>query len=230
MPTALPALIFDLDGTLTDSMPGIVGCLRKVLEARNMGDQGPLERFVGPPVEQWTVELLPDASEDARVELARDYRACYDREGWKNNSVYPGVREMLSQLRHTGFPLFVCTSKQQHFAVRILDLFELSSLFTGVYGDKAEYATHSKVDLLAKLLREHSLSRETTWMIGDRKFDIEAAHANRIHCLAAAWGYGPPEECALADAVAATPADLLALVLPGKSEPWTAGHNPIRLA
>jgi phosphoglycolate phosphatase len=212
VPIALPSLIFDLDGTLTDSMPGIVGCLRKVLDARHMGDQGPLERFVGPPVEQWTVELLPDASEDARVELARDYRACYDREGWKNNSVYPGVREMLTQLRLSGFPLFVCTSKQQHFAVRILDLFELSSLFTGVYGDKAEYPTHTKVDLLAKLLRERSLSLEATWMIGDRKFDIEAAHANHIRCLAAAWGYGPPEECALADAVAATPADLPALV------------------
>jgi len=59
VPTGLPALIFDLDGTLTDSMPGIVGCLRKVLDARNMGDCGRPERFVGPPVDEWTAELLP---------------------------------------------------------------------------------------------------------------------------------------------------------------------------
>jgi len=219
VPQTLPALIFDLDGTLTDSMPGIVGCLRKVLDDRNMGDQGLLERFVGPPVEEWTAELLPDGNEEARVTLARDYRACYDREGWKNNSVFTGVREMLAELRRQGFPLYVCTSKQQHFAVRILDLFELSGLFKAIYGDKAEYASHNKRDLLAKLLLEHSLSQQTTWMIGDRIHDIEAAHANQIHCVAAAWGYGSPEECALADVIAPTPADILELVSRGSSAP-----------
>ena len=101
----MPALIFDLDGTLTDSKPGIVGCLRKVLDARQMGDQGVLDRFVGPPVEEWTVELLPAGSEEDRAALAREYRACYDREGWKNNSVFAGVRELLAELRRQGFPL-----------------------------------------------------------------------------------------------------------------------------
>jgi phosphoglycolate phosphatase len=214
VPLAKPALIFDLDGTLTDSMPGIVGCLRKVLDARNMGDQGPLERFVGPPVEEWTAELLPNATEQARAELARDYRACYDREGWGNNSVFPGVREMLSQLHQQGFPLYVCTSKQQHFAVRILDHFELSGLFSAIYGDKAEFLSHSKAGLLASLLREHALIPESAWMIGDRIFDIQAAHANRVRCLAAAWGYGSPAEYAQADAAAATPADLPTLLVP----------------
>ncbi|HEV2487113.1 MAG TPA: HAD hydrolase-like protein [Terracidiphilus sp.] len=213
MPPIIPALIFDLDGTLTDSKPGILGCLRKVIDARGMGDQGPLERFIGPPVEEWVVELLPDGSEDEQAALARDYRACYDREGWRNNSVFPGVREMLAQLRQEGFPLYVCTSKQQHFAVRILDAFELSGLFTAIYGDKAEYTSHSKVDLLANILREQALSPDSTWMIGDRSFDIDAAHANQLRCLAAGWGYGTPEECEQADAVAPTPADVEVLVL-----------------
>jgi phosphoglycolate phosphatase len=213
MPCALPALIFDLDGTLTDSKPGILGCLRKVIDARNLGDQGSLERFIGPPVEEWADELLPHASEEERARLASDYRGCYDREGWNNNAVYAGVRELLLQLRAQGFPLFVCTSKQQHFAMRILDLFELSHLFTAIYGDKAEYASHSKIDLLATLLRESSLPSDAAWMIGDRVYDFEAARANRLRCLAAAWGYGSPEECALADAVAATPADVPGLVL-----------------
>ena len=212
MSQPLPALIFDLDGTLTDSKPGIVGCLQKVIDARELGDQGPLGRFVGPPVEEWSVELLPTGSDEDRAALAHDYRACYDREGWKNNSVYAGVREMLVQLREQGFPLFVCTSKQQHFAVRILDLFELTGLFVAVYGDQAEFASHRKEDLLAIILREQSLARDSTWMIGDRIFDIRAAHANGIRCLAAGWGYGPPEECAQADAVAATPADVAAIV------------------
>jgi len=212
MPQRLPALIFDLDGTLTDSMPGILGCLRKVLDAWHIDPRGPLERFVGPPVEQWTQELLPYGTTEDRTALARDYRACYDREGWKKNSVYAGVREMLTELHQRGFPLYVCTSKHRHFAVRILDLFGLSSLFTAIYGDKPEYASHSKEDLLACLLQEHSLDPVNSWMIGDRIFDIRAGRANGVRCLAAGWGYGPPEECAQADAVAVTPADVLELV------------------
>ncbi len=214
MPLLKPALIFDLDGTLTDSKPGIVGCLRKVLDERNMGDQGPLERFVGPPVEEWTMELLPNGSPADRTELARQYRACYDREGWSNNSVFAGVRSMLAELHGEGFPLFICTSKQQHAAVRILDLFELSNLFTAIYGDKAEYPSHAKADLLRRLLHDQALDPAAAWMIGDRIFDIQAARANGVRCLAAGWGYGDTKECAQADRVAATPAAVLALVLP----------------
>ena len=201
MSSQLPALIFDLDGTLTDSKPGILGCLRKVLDARNMGDQGPLDRFIGPPVEEWTLELLPNATEDERTAMARDYRACYDREGWKNNSVFDGVREMLMELHQQGFPLFVCTSKHHRFAVRILDHFELSGLLVAIYGDKAEYLSHGKADLLARLLNDHALGKDSTLMIGDRSFDIEAAHANGIPCLAAGWGYGSAPEWATADAL-----------------------------
>jgi phosphoglycolate phosphatase len=226
VPNQLPALIFDLDGTLTDSKPGIIACLQKALDDHGVSYPGPLGRFVGPPVEEWSVELLPHGSQQERDALARDYRGYYDREGWKNNSVYAGVREMLVQLRREGFPLYVCTSKQQHFAVRILDLFELTPLFTAIYGDRAEFSTHSKVDLLARLLAECALDVNSTWMIGDRIYDIEAAHANGLPCLAAGWGYGPAEECALADAVAPTPADVRALVLAGNPGSSVAGRTP----
>jgi phosphoglycolate phosphatase len=214
MPEQMPALIFDLDGTLTDSKPGIVGCLQHVVDARQLGDRGPLGRFVGPPVEEWVKELLPEGTNEDRLALARDYRACYDREGWKNNSVHPGVREMLRQLHGLGFPMFVCTSKHEHFAIRIVEHFELTPFFGAVYGDRLDLASHRKEDLLGSLMREHSLTKDGTWMIGDRIFDIRAAQANQIKCLAAGWGYGPPEECAQADAVAATPAEVAGLVTP----------------
>lgn len=217
-----PALIFDLDGTLTDSKPGILSCLRKVIEARGLGDPGPLDRFIGPPVEDWVVSLLPDGSEEERAAMARDYRACYDREGWSNNSVFVGVAEMLAALREQGIRMYVCTSKTEHFAVRILDAFKLSKFFTVIYGDRAEYTSHSKIDLLARILREQELGAESTWMIGDRSFDIDAAHANGLRCLAVAWGYGSEAECARADAVAARPGDVPGILAARFSSPQPA--------
>jgi phosphoglycolate phosphatase len=216
MSTPLPALIFDLDGTLTDSKPGILSCLQKTIEAHGIEYADPLDRFIGPPVEAWVCELLPDGTEAQQAALVHDYRDCYDREGWSNNSVFPGVREMITQLHHAGYPLYVCTSKHKRFAVRILDLFELSGMFTSIYGDQAEFASHRKEDLLEMLVSECGLVRESTWMIGDRSFDIEAARANQIRSLAAGWGYGSADEFATADAVAASPAEVLALVSPAQ--------------
>jgi phosphoglycolate phosphatase len=209
----LPALIFDLDGTLTDSKPGILGCLRKVLDARGLGDCGPLDRFVGPPVEEWAIELLPNGSEADRVALAREYRDCYNREGWSNNSVYAGIGEALTALRERGFPLYVCTSKQQLFAERILQYFELAGFFIAIYGDKPEFEDHSKGKLLARLLADRGLGHATAWMIGDRIYDIAAAKENGIRSIAAAWGYGSQEEWAQADAIAPTPADVLTIAV-----------------
>jgi phosphoglycolate phosphatase len=212
MPSQLPALIFDLDGTLTDSKPGILGCLRQVIDARQMGDQGDLNRFIGPPVEGWCEELLPNGSEAERTQLARDYRACYDREGWLNNSVYPGIAALLVQLEAAGYPLYVCTSKQQHFAERILTHFGLAKHFRAIYGDKTEYPSHAKPDLLALLLREQPIDPSHAWMIGDRIHDLEAAEANGVRCLLVGWGYGTGEERARAGTILQSPSNLISVL------------------
>jgi phosphoglycolate phosphatase len=227
LPALIPTLIFDLDGTLTDSKPGIEGCLREVLDARKISGYGSLDRFIGPPVEQWAAELLPHASAEDRLALARDYRACYDRVGWSNNSVYPGVAEMLKQLHRDGFPLYVCTSKHEHFAVRILEKFGIAQYFNAIYGDRIDYQSHSKSDLLALILNRHAIDHTSAWMVGDRSFDIEAAHSNGIRCLGAAWGYGTPEEWAQADAVAATPADVMGTIRTHQFDSAAAPRNAL---
>lgn len=208
------AILFDLDGTLTDSKPGILGCLSKTLVAHQIHWTGSLDRFIGPPVEEWAKELIPDGGEEAQAAIARDYRSCYDRQGWAENSVYDGIPELLAALRKAGHPLYVCTSKQEHFAKRILEKFELAQYFTAIHGDRAEFTSHSKVDLLAHLLREESLVPEATWMVGDRKFDIEAAHANGLRVLAVSYGYGSLEELQEDKpfAICATPAEVLEVI------------------
>ncbi len=204
-----PVLIFDLDGTLTHSKPGIIACLKQTIESYGLHVTGPLDRFVGPPVEDWALELLPEAGQSSRTAFARDYRACYNDTGWKNNSLFPGIREALAELARRGFPLYVCTSKQQHFAIRILEAFQLAHLFAAISGDKAEYDDHSKGQLLRTLLREHSLAQKEVWIIGDRIHDFQAARENSIRSLAVAWGYGEDSEYGLADAIIQQPADLL---------------------
>ena len=94
--------IFDLDGTLTDSKPGILGCLTNALEAHHIAWTGPLDWFIGPPADQSLRRLMPDADEPRRAALLHDYRLCYDATGWQENSVYPGVHEVLQNLQDLG--------------------------------------------------------------------------------------------------------------------------------
>jgi phosphoglycolate phosphatase len=197
MTTRLSA-IFDLDGTLTDSKPGILGCLTNALEAHCITWTGPLDWFIGPPADQSLRRLMPDADEPRRAALLHDYRLCYDATGWAENSVYPGVPAVLQSLQASGWQLFVCTSKRADFAARILEKFDLSRYFLAVYADTAGSLHHTKTALLRRPLEEQSLGPATTCMVGDRSFYIEAARANGVTSIAVTYGYGTSEELASA--------------------------------
>ncbi len=208
------AVLFDLDGTLTDSKPGILNCLRKSLDELHIPYAGALDRFIGPPVDQWAMELMPHADAAARERLTTTYRAHYDREGWAQNSVYPGIPEMLSALREQGALLYVCTSKQERFARRIVTKFGMDEYFQNVYGDQPD-CDHRKESLVARLLKEEKLPANCTSMVGDRRFDVAAAHANGLRAVGVTWGYGSAEELtqAGAEVLCATPNDVLDAVL-----------------
>jgi phosphoglycolate phosphatase len=137
---------------------------------------------------------MPDADELRRAALLHDYRMCYDATGWQQNSVYPGIHAVLQTLQTSSWRLFVCTSKREDFALRILDEFDLSRYFLGVYADTPGSLQHSKTALLRRLLEEQSLDPATTIMVGDRNFDIEAARANGVTSIAVTYGYGASEE------------------------------------
>ena len=186
--------IFDLDGTLTDSKPGILGCLTRALDAHGIPWTGPLDWFIGPPAGQSLRRLMPDADEPRRTALLHDYRSCYDATGWEENSVYPGVPAVLQSLQSSGWQLFVCTSKREDFTQRILEKFALKPYFLAVYADTVGSLHHSKTALLRRLLEEQSLDPASTLMVGDRNFDIEAARGNGVTSIAVTYGYGTPEE------------------------------------
>jgi phosphoglycolate phosphatase len=188
------SVIFDLDGTLTDSKPGILGCLTKALEAHGVAWSGPLDWFIGPPADQSLRRLMPDADEPQRKALLRDYRVCYAATGWAENSVYPGIAAVLQSLQDSGWQLFICTSKRDDFTAWVLEKFGLRSYFLAVYADTAGSLHHSKTALLCRLLNEQGLDPACTYMVGDRNFDIEAARANGVTSIAVTYGYASAEE------------------------------------
>ncbi|HXZ84375.1 MAG TPA: HAD family hydrolase [Myxococcota bacterium] len=205
------ALLFDLDGTLTDPKPGITRAIQYAL--RKGGHPVPavdaLEPFIGPPLEQSFRELLCLSPAAARQALA-DYREYFDARGWRENSVYPGIPELLAELRGRGARLVLATAKPTVFAERILAHFELGQHFESVVASHLDGRRVDKCELIADALASlFGVARESVAHVGDRSHDVLGARANGITAIAVGYGYGTPAELqaaqpdALADSVPA---------------------------
>jgi phosphoglycolate phosphatase len=213
-------VLFDLDGTLTDSRAGITGCIRHALDrlGRACPDDEVLATFIGPPL-RGTFSTLLGTPDPALIESAmRHYRARYDDVGLFENRVYDGVPEMLEASGRVARALFVATAKPQHAATRIVTHFDLARHFAGVFGAEPGGRFDHKADLLAHLLETGVVRAETSIMVGDRGFDIAAAKAHGIRSIGALWGFGAARELTgagadlLCESPAALPADLARLV------------------
>jgi phosphoglycolate phosphatase len=212
------SLLFDLDGTLTDPREGIVGSLRHALAALGVPEPSDdeLGSFIGPPLHGSLRRLLgpKGASEVPRaLEL---YRERFATVGMFENRVYPGIPEALAALRAAEWSLFVVTSKPSVFAAPILEHFDLTRYFAGVYGAELSGERSDKAELIAHFLRTQRMPAERTTMIGDRKHDIVGARVNRVRALGVLWGYGTRDELtdAGADGLYETVADLVGGLLP----------------
>ncbi|MEO8751420.1 MAG: HAD hydrolase-like protein [Casimicrobiaceae bacterium] len=208
--SAAPVLLFDLDGTLTDNYPGITRSILYALDRMGVAPpvDGTLLRCVGPPLRESFAWLL-DTRDVPQIEQAiAFYRERYADVGWRENVVYDGIDEMLATLAGGPSRLFLCTSKPELFARRIVTLFGLSGYLDGIYGADLEGRLDDKVKLLAHLAATEGVDTERTIMIGDRSHDIRAARMNGTRSVGVLWGYGAPEELAGADAIVATPAEL----------------------
>ena len=193
-------VLFDLDGTLTDSRAGITACIRHALEklGRACPDDDALATYIGPPL-RGTLSTLLDTRDAALIEEAlAHYRTRYDDVGLFENRVYDGVPEMLDATARLAPAMFVATAKPVHAAVRIVGHFDLARHFRSVHGAEPGGRFDAKVDLLAHLLETGVIRAETSVMVGDRSSDISAAKINGIRSIGARWGYGERRE--LADA------------------------------
>jgi phosphoglycolate phosphatase len=205
------ALLFDLDGTLTDNYLGIARSIRYALE--RLGVEPPheavLRRCVGPPLRTTFAALL--ASDDpASVEQAVAlYRERFADLGWRENVVYAGIPEALAALAAQGRRMVLCTSKPEIYARRIVTLFGFTEFLSGVYGADLHGRFDDKALLLAHLVEREGLDATRAVMVGDRHHDVRAARLNGARAVGVLWGYGSEEELAGADARVREPAELV---------------------
>ncbi|KAB2919516.1 MAG: HAD hydrolase-like protein [Hyphomicrobiaceae bacterium] len=195
-------VLVDLDGTLIDPKPGIIGSIQYAL--RRLGAPVPqaeeLGWAIGPPLRATFPRLLDDprATEDA-VSL---YRESYRNGAMFDAIVYDGVVEALDDLSGSGCRLIVATSKPHVFARPVLEHFGLAGRFSAVHGAELDGRNDSKIDLLAHVVACEGVVPSRAVMIGDREFDVVAAARNGIQAVGVTWGYGSVAELQTAGAAA----------------------------
>ena len=182
-------VIFDLDGTLTDSAGGIVSSFRHALGQIGVDvPEGDLtSRIVGPPMHH-TLSAM-GLGEHTEAAIAA-YRADYTSRGWAMNSLFDGIAPLLADLRAAGIRLAVATSKAEPTARRILAHFGLDEHFEVVAGASIDGTRATKADVLAHALAQLQPLPERVLMVGDRLHDVEGAAAHGIDAVVVGWGYG----------------------------------------
>lgn len=189
-------LLFDLDGTVTDSMTGIINSVAYALEHMGIAeiDKSQLVKFVGPPLRDSFMEYY-GFSQDQAEEGVRWYREYYSEKGIFENEVYDGMEHLLAACRKAGKQMILATSKPQNYAVRILDYFGLRQYFTDVQGSSMDKSKVTKADVIHCALAEnHIIDLDEAVMIGDRKHDVLGARECGLKCVGVLFGYGGREE------------------------------------
>jgi phosphoglycolate phosphatase len=183
------AILFDLDGTLTDSGEGIINCA--ILGLQHFGlpipDRETLRVFVGPPLRDTFYKFgVPEDKLDEAVEV---YRSRYIPIGKFENTPYPGIYDLLARLKAEGHKLYVATSKPEQMSMDILNKFELTPYFDLLAGATLDGSRDHKADVIAYLLQQTGNEMEAV-MVGDTVYDVVGATAHGIPTIGVSWGYG----------------------------------------
>ena len=210
---AFEVVLFDLDGTLTESGIGITRSVAYALRKYGIEetDQAKLDRFVGPPLIDSFMRYYGFSAEQAR-QAVEDYREYYAVTGIFENRVYDGVIPMLQTLKQMGKRCVLATSKPDYYAEQILAHFGLAAYFDFVAGATMDEKRTNKADVIAYALEQ--VRGQSAIMVGDREHDILGAKAHGLPSIGVLYGYGSREEleAAGADHIAATAEDVLKYV------------------
>ena len=189
-------IVFDLDGTIIDSRSGIIHSLKHTLSVLNLGtiDEKDLNAFLGPPLKASFMEIvgLDDRNADYAVKV---FREDYTEYGLLDFSIYPNIIEFISYLYDCDIKIGIATSKPIHFAERILETLNIRQYISGITGsiDNADHSSKDKL-LRACLMQMNCRNYNDALMVGDRRFDIQAANNLGIDSVGVLYGYGDFDE------------------------------------
>lgn len=208
--------IFDLDGTVVNSGEGIVKSVSYALEKMGIVDYNESEnyRFIGPPLIESFMKFYSMTREEARCAV-ECFRERYNVAGVYECSIYPGVRELLFELKKRGVKLYIGSSKPEKYVRQILENEELAYLFDFISGATLDGSIETKEQVLNQLFDNASVDKSTTVMIGDRYHDIDGAHAVGLPCISVLFGFGDEAEFIAhgADYIAASAEDILKIII-----------------
>lgn len=207
------SILFDLDGTLTDSGEGIMNCAEFAL--RHFGIPVPsrdtMRVFVGPPLSDTFMRFgVPESNVQEAIEV---YRSRYIPVGKYENALYPGIYQVLEALHRDGFKLYVATSKPEAMSIEILEHFEIAKFFDRICGASLDSSRSTKDEVIAYLLEEVRPDGNLI-MVGDTKYDVLGAAVHKLPTIGVSWGYGTVEDLIEAGAasIAHSPVELLSLL------------------
>lgn len=185
-------VIFDLDGTLIDSVPGIQHSVKTAMESCGIARTCPdLSTLIGPPIRSILARVTGTDDSAILNELEAAFRRSYDSGGWRLTRCHAGVPAMLEQLASKGCALSIVTNKPSHATRRIVSELALAQFFNNVVcRDSRMPPSRSKAEMVADLMHRRKSSAESTLMVGDTLEDCHAAAQAGIPCAVVSHGYG----------------------------------------
>jgi phosphoglycolate phosphatase len=188
----ISSLIFDLDGTLIDSCPGIQSSLAAAFRAAGrVMPETDVRSVIGPPIRVIAARIEPTLSEPELAQIEQTYRSVYDGDGWRETVAFPDVVPVLQSLHAEGVRLFIVTNKPRIPSRKILEHLKLDSMFAAVLSRDSRTPGYSdKTEMVREIVQSHSLTPEATALVGDTVEDEEAAGASHLAYIHAAYGYG----------------------------------------
>lgn len=210
-------VLFDLDGTITDSAPGIVNSIRYSLAKHGMAvpEEQELRKFVGPPLKEQFQKVF-GLSDTEGEQMVDSYREYYGTKGIYENRVYEGVPDMLSRLKSAGLRIMMATSKPEKYARMIAEHFGFAKYFEWIGGACMDGTRTDKYEVIEYVLDACGVrERDRVIMVGDRSHDMIGAKRAGLHSLGVLYGYGPREELEQsgAELLAGTPGEAADLIL-----------------
>lgn len=191
------AILFDLDGTLTESGEGITKSVQYALEklGKPEPDREKLRVFVGPPLLEQFMKYA-DLDEETARQAVTFYRERYSVTGIFENRPYDGIKEVLETLENKGYILAVSSSKPEYFVEKVLDHFDMTKYFKVVVGSEMNGGRTKKADVIEETLRRLHMEkhRDQVLMVGDKEHDVFGAKQAGVSCVAVSYGYGTMED------------------------------------